>query len=73
MARRSGSNGERTAADLRRSALRLFATHGYAAVSMRQIAAAVGVQAGELYLYTTDKQALLADILTGHMEDLLAA
>jgi AcrR family transcriptional regulator len=73
MARRSGSNGEKTARDLRRTALRLFATHGYAAVSMRQIAAAVGVQAGALYLYTPDKQALLADIMTEHMEDLLAA
>ncbi|MBP7241741.1 TetR/AcrR family transcriptional regulator [Amaricoccus sp.] len=73
MARKSGSNGEKTAQDLRRAALRLFATHGYAAVSMRQIAAAVGVQAGALYLYTPDKQALLADIMTGHMEDLLAA
>jgi AcrR family transcriptional regulator len=73
MARRSGSNGEKTAQDVRRAALRLFATHGYAAVSMRQIAAAVGVQAGALYLYTPDKQALLADIMTGHMEDLLAA
>lgn len=73
MARRSGSNGERTAAEVRRAALDLFARHGYAAVSMRQIAAAVGVQAGALYLYTPDKQALLADIMTEHMESLLAA
>lgn len=73
MARRSGSNGEKTAADLRRAALDLFASRGYAAVSMRQIAAAVGVQAGALYLYTPDKQTLLADIMTEHMEDLLAA
>lgn len=73
MARRSGSNGERTAADLRRAALELFAARGYAAVSMRQIAAAVGVQAGALYLYTPDKQTLLADIMIEHMEDLLDA
>ncbi len=73
MARRSGSNGEKTAADLRSAALDLFAAHGYAAVSMRQIAAAVGVQAGALYLYTPDKQTLLADIMIGHMEDLLDA
>jgi AcrR family transcriptional regulator len=73
MARRSGSSGERTAQDLRRAALHLFASRGYAAVSMRQIAAEVGVQAGALYLYTPDKQTLLADILTEHMEDLLAA
>jgi AcrR family transcriptional regulator len=73
MARRSGSSGEKTAAELRRAALHLFAEHGYAAVSMRQIAAAVGVQAGALYLYTPDKQSLLAEIMTGHMEDLLEA
>lgn len=73
MARRSGSSGERTAQDLRRAALHLFASRGYAAVSMRQIAAEVGVQAGALYLYTPDKQTLLADILTEHMEDLLVA
>lgn len=73
MARRSGSSGERTAADLRRAALQLFAERGYPAVSMRQIAAAVGVQAGALYLYTPDKQSLLAEIMTGHMEDLLEA
>ncbi len=71
MARRSGSSGERTAEELRRAALHLFAEHGYAAVSMRQIAARVGVQAGALYLYTPDKQTLLADILTAHMEELL--
>lgn len=73
MARRTGSSGERTAAEVRRAALRLFATHGYAAVSMRQIAAEVGVRAGALYLYTPDKQSLLADIMTEHMEALLAA
>jgi AcrR family transcriptional regulator len=73
MARRTGSSGEKTAAEVRRAALRLFATHGYAAVSMRQIAAEVGVRAGALYLYTPDKQSLLADIMVEHMEALLAA
>ena len=73
MARRSGSSGEKTAAEVRRAALELFAEHGYAAVSMRQIAAEVGVQAGALYLYTPDKQSLLADIMVAHMQDLLEA
>lgn len=72
MARKHGSNGEQTARDIRSAALRLFADKGYAAVSMRQIAAAVGVQVGALYLYTSDKQALLADLMIGHMEDLLS-
>ena len=73
MARKTGSHSEITGPRIRDAALRLFARHGYAAVSMRQIAAEVGVQAGALYLYTPDKQSLLADLMTGHMQDLLAA
>ncbi|MBB1490017.1 MULTISPECIES: TetR/AcrR family transcriptional regulator [unclassified Paracoccus (in: a-proteobacteria)] len=73
MARTTGSRAEITGPLVRDAALRLFARHGYAAVSMRQIAAAVGVQAGALYAYTPDKQALLANLLTEHMENLLAA
>lgn len=53
--------------------MRLFAQHGYAAVSMRQIASGVGVQAGALYNYTPDKQSLLFGLMQGHMEDLLTA
>ncbi len=53
--------------------MRLFAREGYAAVSMRQIAAEVGVQAGALYQYTPDKQTLLFDLMRSHMDDLLAA
>jgi AcrR family transcriptional regulator len=33
----------------------------------------VGVQAGALYLYTADKQALLFDLMQDHMTSLLAA
>ncbi|KGJ07817.1 TetR/AcrR family transcriptional regulator [Paracoccus sphaerophysae] len=73
MARTQGSRAEITGPLVRQAARRLFARHGYAAVSMRQIAAAVGVQAGALYAYTPDKQALLADLLRDHMELLLAA
>lgn len=73
MARRIGSNGEQTAREIRVAATRLFAEQGYAAVSMRQIAQAVGVQVGALYLYTPDKQSLLADLMIAHLEDLLAS
>lgn len=73
MARKSGSNGEKTAKQLRKAALKLFATHGFAAVSMRQIAREVGVQAGALYLYTDDKQSLLFDLMQSHMEALFTA
>ena len=73
MARTQGSKAEITGPLVRDTARRLFARHGFAAVSMRQIAAEVGLQVGALYAYTPDKQALLADLLHGHMEDLLSA
>lgn len=73
MARTQGSRAEITGPAVRDAARRLFARHGFAAVSMRQIAAEVGVQVGALYAYTPDKQALLHDLLRSHMEDLLAA
>ncbi len=71
MARTHGSRSEITGPLIREAALQLFARHGYAAVSMRQIASAVGVQVGALYAYTPDKQALLADLLRSHMDDVL--
>jgi len=73
MARKPGSRADITGPRLREVALRLFARDGFAAVSMRQIAAEVGVQAGALYLYTADKQSLLFDLMKGHMDSLLAA
>ncbi|SNX69272.1 TetR family transcriptional regulator [Cereibacter ovatus] len=72
MARTAGSHAETTGPRVREAAQRLIARHGYAAVSMRQIAAEVGVQAGALYLYTPDKQTLLYDLMRLHMEELLA-
>ncbi|MGV6847595.1 MAG: TetR/AcrR family transcriptional regulator [Marinibacterium sp.] len=72
MARTAGSHSEVTGPKVRRAALRLFARHGYAAVSMRRIAAEVGVQAGALYNYTTDKQSLLFSLMEAHMSELLA-
>lgn len=72
MARKTGSHSDITGPRVRAVARRLFARHGFAAVSMRQIARDVGVQAGALYLYTPDKEALLFDLLRDHMEELLA-
>ncbi|MGP6087931.1 TetR/AcrR family transcriptional regulator [Antarctobacter jejuensis] len=73
MARTQGSHSGITGPRIRDAALRLFAEHGYAAVSMRQIAGAVGLQAGALYNYTPDKQALLFSLMKGHLDDLLAS
>ncbi|MEZ5725644.1 MAG: TetR/AcrR family transcriptional regulator [Paracoccaceae bacterium] len=72
MARTQGSRADITGPLIRDAARRLFARHGFAAVSMRQIAAEVGVQVGTIYGYTSDKQALLADLMRAHMERLLA-
>lgn len=71
MARKRGSHAEITGPLIRGAAQRLFARHGYAAVSMRQIAAEVGVQAGALYNYTPDKQSLLLDMMHSHLQELL--
>ncbi|WP_294229837.1 TetR/AcrR family transcriptional regulator [uncultured Shimia sp.] len=73
MARTQGSHSDITGPRVRAAALHLFAQHGYAAVSMRQIAREVGVQAGALYNYTPDKQSLLFDLMQTHMTELLAA
>lgn len=72
MARKTGSHSEITGPKVREAALRLIAQHGFAAMSMRQLAKEVGVQAGALYLYTKDKQTLLFDLMRGHMDELLA-
>ncbi|MFK7751487.1 MAG: TetR/AcrR family transcriptional regulator [Sedimentitalea sp.] len=71
MARTSGSHSDITGPRIREAALSLFAQHGFAAVSMRQIASKVGVQAGALYNYTPDKQSLLFDLMQTHMQALL--
>ncbi|MGH1416777.1 MAG: TetR/AcrR family transcriptional regulator [Pelagimonas sp.] len=73
MARTQGSHSQITGPRIRAVALKLFAEHGYAAVSMRQIARDVGVQAGALYNYTPDKQDLLFSLMKQHMDELLEA
>lgn len=71
MARTAGSHSEITGPRIEKAALSLFARHGYAAVSMRQIASEVGVQVGALYNYIPDKQSLLVELMRRHMENLL--
>ena len=41
--------------------IQLFAAHGYAGTSMRQIAAAVGIQAATIYSHFPSKQVIHAD------------
>jgi len=73
MGRIAGVAGKDTANRAREAALELFARHGYAAVSMREIAGEVGVGAGALYNHFATKQDLLVELMTAHMEALLAA
>ncbi len=73
MARTQGSRSETTRPLIMEAAKRLIARHGFAAVSMRQIAAETGKQVGALYSYIPDKQALLFELMRSHMMDLLQA
>jgi AcrR family transcriptional regulator len=57
---------------LHRSA-RLFAESGYVGTSMNTIADACGVSKALLYHYYPDKEAILFDILSAHLEKLVAA
>ena len=72
MARTTGSQGEKTDAAVREAALTLIARFGYEAVSMRQLAAEVGVQAAAIYRYYPTKEDLLQSLLLEHMEKLIA-
>lgn len=73
MARTPGSNGDKTSAAMREAALELIARHGFEAMSMRQLAGAVGVQPAALYRYYPTKEDLLYALMESHMHALLAA
>jgi AcrR family transcriptional regulator len=71
LARTTGSDGQRTEALLREAALTLIARHGFEAVTMRQLAGEVGVQAAALYRYFPTKEDLLFTLMREHMEELI--
>ena len=71
MARTVGSDGGKTQAAIRDAAATLIARYGYEAVSMRQLAAEVGVQAAALYRYFPTKEELLFTLLDEHMRALI--
>ncbi|TPK92075.1 TetR/AcrR family transcriptional regulator [Mesorhizobium sp. B2-4-12] len=73
MARTTGSDGERTEAAVREAAVNLIARYGYEAMSMRRLAAEVGVQAAALYRYFPTKEDLLFTLMREHMEGLSQA
>ncbi|MBC7143759.1 MAG: TetR/AcrR family transcriptional regulator [Rhodobacteraceae bacterium] len=66
-------SGRQTSRRILDASQSLIAEHGYAAVSMRTIAEAVGVNVGALYNHFATKQQILVTLMSGHMEGLLAA
>jgi AcrR family transcriptional regulator len=56
---------------IRKAGLRLIFEHGYAAMSLRQLAAEVGIQSGSLYNHISNKQELLFDLVRDHINELL--
>jgi AcrR family transcriptional regulator len=71
MSRTTGSYGPKTMEAIRRTGLRLIFEHGYEAMSLRQLAAEVGIQSGSLYNHINTKQELLFELVKGHMDELL--
>ncbi|WP_223570058.1 TetR/AcrR family transcriptional regulator [Pseudomonas sp. BF-R-26] len=53
-------------------ALELFATRGYQAVGLRDLAGQLGLHAGSLYNHIENKQCLLFELIEGAVSDLLA-
>jgi len=71
MARTIGSYGPKTLEAIRKAGVRLIFEHGYEAMSLRQLAAEVGIQPGSLYNHITTKQELLFDLVQDHINELL--
>tara|TARA_B110000196_G_C21003017_1_gene593924 strand:+ start:71 stop:691 length:621 start_codon:yes stop_codon:yes gene_type:complete len=65
------SKGKKTAKSLLVAARDLFVLNGYAAVSMREIALKLGINAGAIYNHFPSKQEILFRLLEDHMLDLL--
>lgn len=57
---------------IRKAGLRLIFEHGYEALTLRQLAADVGLVSGSLYNHIKTKQDLLYTLIHNHMVDLLA-
>lgn len=72
MSRTAGSHGPATLAAIRKSGLRLIYEHGYEALTLRALAADVGILSGSLYNHIKTKQDLLFTLVRDHMTDLLA-
>lgn len=73
MARGVARDHDEKRAAIRKGAAAYFAAHGYDRASMAGAAKACGVSKALIYHYHDSKEALLFDILTGHLSALCAA
>jgi AcrR family transcriptional regulator len=53
------------------AAIELFATHGYQAIGLRDLAGYLGLHAGSLYHHIENKQCLLFELIESALSDLL--
>src|SRR6218665_2311033 len=58
--------------EVKRQALRLMADKGFEAMSLRQLAAALGARSGSVYTHYQSKTQLLLDVHCDYLEDLLS-
>ncbi len=72
MGRTVGSSGIKTMEAIRDAGLRLIYERGYEAMTLRSLAAEVGLQQGALYNYFATKQELLFMLVSDHMNILLS-
>jgi len=70
MARTVGSNGVKTMEAIRQAGLQLIHEHGFEAMGLRDLAAAVGLRVGSLYNHISTKEDLLVDLIRTHMNSL---
>ena len=70
--RSSGRRGAETREAIDRAAVKLFAKLGYHAASMREIAAAAGIQPAAIYHWYPSKEAILVRLQDDFMEQLTA-
>jgi AcrR family transcriptional regulator len=70
--RKTGTSREATERAMREAGVHLIAKHGYEAMNLRMLAKAVGIQAGSLYNYISNKQQLLFSLMRAIIEELTA-
>ncbi len=71
MARTVGSSGAKTSQAIHEAGLKLIYKHGYEGVSLRDLAAEVGIKQGSLYNHIESKQSLLFELVRNHLEHLI--